>query len=85
MTSSRHLTSLPPIPTPPKPKTSFSTVPEIAEFLRVSRMTVYRMVHDGTLPSYQFGTLIRVPTEAVWDYVSGRQVNRDSFEKAKAL
>jgi len=33
----------------------FLTVAEVAEMMRVSNMTVYRMVHSGDLPAIRFG------------------------------
>lgn len=81
----RRLHALPAIPTPRRPETRFSTVPEIAEFLRVSKMTVYRLIRAGDLPTYQFGRQFRVPTQAVWDYMRGQKVDPDNVEKAKPL
>jgi excisionase family DNA binding protein len=81
----RHLQALPTIATPRKPETRFSTVPEIANFLRVSKMTVYRLIQGGDLPSYQFGRQFRVPTQAVWDYMRGNKVNPENVDRAKPL
>jgi excisionase family DNA binding protein len=39
----------------------FLTVAEVAEMMRVSKMTVYRMVHAGELPAIRFGRSFRVP------------------------
>ncbi|MEE1622388.1 helix-turn-helix domain-containing protein [Zafaria sp. Z1313] len=47
------------------PDTHLMTVAEVAEVLRVSKMTVYRLVHSGELPSVHFGHTYRVPEEAV--------------------
>lgn len=44
---------------------SFLTVAEVAEMARVSRMTVYRMVHAGELPAIRVGRSYRVPAAAV--------------------
>ena len=41
------------------------TVTEVAEMMRVSRMTVYRMIHAGELPAVRFGRSYRVPESAV--------------------
>lgn len=41
------------------------TVAEVAELARVSRMTVYRMVHAGDLPAVRVGNSYRVPKPAV--------------------
>ena len=43
----------------------FLTVAEVADTMRVSRMTVYRMVHSGDLPAIRFGRSFRVPESAV--------------------
>lgn len=43
----------------------FLTVGEVAELMRVSRMTVYRMIHAGDLPAVRFGRSFRVPESAV--------------------
>ena len=48
----------------------FMTVTEVAEMMRVSRMTVYRMIHAGDLPAVRFGRSYRVPQEAVQAIVS---------------
>lgn len=36
------------------------TVAEVADDLRVSKMTVYRMIHSGELKAHRFGRSIRV-------------------------
>jgi excisionase family DNA binding protein len=43
----------------------FLTVAEVADMMRVSRMTVYRLVHSGELPAIRFGRSFRVPESAV--------------------
>ena len=43
----------------------FLTVAEVAELMRVSKMTVYRLVHSGELPAIRFGRSFRVPESAV--------------------
>ncbi|SDN09550.1 helix-turn-helix domain-containing protein [Actinomyces ruminicola] len=49
---------------------SFLTVAEVAAMLRVSKMTVYRMVHSGDLPAMQVGRSFRVPERAVRQYLA---------------
>ena len=49
------------------------TVAEVATVMRVSKMTVYRLVHGGELPAIRVGRSFRVPEQAVHDYL------RDSF------
>lgn len=43
----------------------FLTVQEVADMMRVSSMTVYRMVHAGDLPAVRFGRSYRIPESAV--------------------
>jgi excisionase family DNA binding protein len=49
----------------------FLTVAEVAGVMRVSKMTVYRMVHAGELPAVRVGRSFRVPEKAVQDYLKG--------------
>ncbi|WP_420113392.1 helix-turn-helix domain-containing protein [Pseudactinotalea sp.] len=48
----------------------FLTVAEVAQLARVSRMTVYRMVHAGDLPAIRVGKSFRVPEAAVQELLS---------------
>ncbi|WP_375497220.1 helix-turn-helix domain-containing protein [uncultured Jatrophihabitans sp.] len=54
----------------------FLTVAEVAAVMRVSKMTVYRMVHAAELPAVRVGRSFRVPEKAVHDYL------RDAFIEA---
>jgi excisionase family DNA binding protein len=47
----------------------FLTVAEVAAVMRVSKMTVYRLVHSGDLASVQVGRSFRIPERAVHDYL----------------
>lgn len=47
----------------------FLTVAEVAAVMRVSKMTVYRLVHNGELPAVRVGRSFRVPEQAVHDYL----------------
>jgi excisionase family DNA binding protein len=47
----------------------FLTVAEVATRMRVSKMTVYRLVHSGTLPAVRFGRTFRVPATAVDEHI----------------
>ena len=47
----------------------FLTVAEVAALMRVSKMTVYRLLHSGELPSVRVGRSFRVPADAVHDYL----------------
>ena len=48
----------------------FLTVAEVADLLRVSKMTVYRMVHAGEIPAVRVGRSFRVPQLAVEELLS---------------
>ncbi|MFC6712744.1 helix-turn-helix domain-containing protein [Branchiibius cervicis] len=47
----------------------FMTVAEVAAIMRVSKMTVYRLVHSGELPAVRVGRSFRVPANAVDEYL----------------
>ena len=49
--------------------TQFLTVAEVATLMRVSKMTVYRLVHGGELPAVRVGRSFRVHAKAVHDYL----------------
>jgi excisionase family DNA binding protein len=42
----------------------FVTVAEMAGITGLARMTIYRLVHDGSLEAIHFGRSIRIPVEA---------------------
>lgn len=50
-------------------KGTFLTVAEVAEIMRVSKMTVYRLVHSGDLPAVRVGRSFRVHEKAVTEYL----------------
>ena len=54
----------------------FLTVAEVATAMRVSKMTVYRLVHNGELPAVQVGRSFRIPEQAVHTYL------QESFAEA---
>ncbi|PID97474.1 MAG: DNA-binding protein [Actinobacteria bacterium] len=43
----------------------FMTVTEVADLMRVSKMTVYRLIHGGEMPAIRVGKSFRVPEVAV--------------------
>ncbi len=47
----------------------FLTVAEVAALMRVSKMTVYRLVHSGDLTAVRVGRSFRVPEHAVDAYL----------------
>lgn len=47
----------------------FLTIAEVASMMRVSKMTVYRLVHGGELPAVRVGRSFRVLEEDVNEYL----------------
>lgn len=50
----------------------FMTVGEVAAALRVSTMTVYRLINSGELPAVRIGRSFRLRAEDLDRYVSDR-------------
>jgi excisionase family DNA binding protein len=57
--------------TTPLSDVRFLTVAEVATIMRVSKMTVYRLVHSGELEAIRVGRSFRVPEQAVNQYLRG--------------
>jgi excisionase family DNA binding protein len=47
----------------------FLTIAEVASVMRVSKMTVYRLVHGGDIPAVRVGRSFRVSEEDVNEYL----------------
>ncbi|MFB9313149.1 helix-turn-helix domain-containing protein [Nocardioides plantarum] len=47
----------------------FLTIAEVASLMRVSKMTVYRLVHGGELPAVRVGRSFRVAENDVDEYL----------------
>lgn len=47
----------------------FLTIAEVASVMRVSKMTVYRLVHGGDLPAVRVGRSFRVNESDVNEYL----------------
>lgn len=61
------------------PETAFGsllTVDEVAQHLRVSRMTVYRLIRAGGLPATRVGRSYRVRAADVDGYIERRDTAR---------
>ena len=58
--------------------TAYLTIAEVAAALRVSKMTVYRLVKSHALASVRFGKSYRIPESAVEDYIRQSQVPSES-------
>ena len=53
-------------------RSRFVTVAEVADQLRVSNMTVYRLVQSGDLPAVRIGRSYRIREEDVDKYLEAR-------------
>lgn len=63
-------------PVTPLGNVKFLKVSEVATALRVSRMSVYRLIHAGEIDAVRFGRNFRVPEHAVNAYL------KESFYRA---
>jgi excisionase family DNA binding protein len=54
---------------------TFLTVAEVAAMMRVSKMTVYRLVHSGELPAVRVGRSFRVREEDANEYLKNSFYN----------
>ena len=52
------------------PRPRFLTVAEVATQMRVSGMTVYRLIHAGTLRAIRVGNSFRIPEDAVEEFIN---------------
>jgi excisionase family DNA binding protein len=59
------------------PRVRYLTVAEVAEVMRLSRMTVYRFVQRGDLPAVRVGRSYRVPADALDAYLAASEVLGD--------
>ncbi len=53
----------------PGTEPEFMTVAEVATRMRVSKMTVYRLLHGGDLPAVRVGRSFRVREDDVDEYL----------------
>jgi len=50
---------------------------EVAETLRISRGRVYELIKAGVIPSVRVGCALRVPAEALREWVAAQQDRGD--------
>jgi excisionase family DNA binding protein len=53
-------------------RTRFMTVAEVAQIMRVSTMTVYRLIKAGELPSVRVGKSYRIREDDIDRYLAAR-------------
>lgn len=69
-------------PPPPRPTFEWLMVRELAAELAVSKMTVYRLIHDGTLPAVRVGRSMRVRRDHFEAYLHGAVVEAGDLAAA---
>lgn len=69
------------MPTPTPASSNFLTIEEVAQVLRVSKMTVYRLVQTHEIDAVRFGRLYRVPQEAVDSYIERSSLHDEQTEQ----
>jgi len=57
------------------PGGKFLTVAEVAAIVRLSKMSVYRLIHSGQLEAVQFGRSFRVTEKALNAYLESAFFN----------
>jgi len=60
------------------PRVRFLTVAEVAEVMRVSKMTVYRLLHSGEMPAVRVGRSFRVPQDALDHYLATARLDLEA-------
>lgn len=65
-----NMAANPPASTPgDMSEVKFLTIAEVAAKMRVSKMTVYRLVHNGELPAHRVGRSFRVTEDDVNEFL----------------
>ena len=60
------------------------TVTEVADIMRVSKMTVYRLIHSGEMPAIRVGKSFRVPEAAVTQMIQAGMADH-SGDQARVI
>ena len=55
------------------PDVNWLTVAEVATYLRVSKMSVHRYIHNGSLPSTRVGRSFRINEDHVKEVLRGER------------
>ena len=57
------------------------TVEEVANLLKVSKLTVYDLLKKGTLPSFKVGRQMRIQAKDLQLFINGKQSNNHLPQK----
>ncbi|MDI6792626.1 MAG: helix-turn-helix domain-containing protein [bacterium] len=56
---------------------SFMTVNEVAGYLRLHEMSIYRMCQNGTIPSFKIGKSWRFKRERLEEWLTGKENTKE--------
>ena len=59
---------------PPATSSRMATVAEVARYLHVQPMTIYRLIRRGQLPAFKIGTEYRFDMEQLKKWIANREV-----------
>ncbi|MFG2199910.1 helix-turn-helix domain-containing protein [Kitasatospora sp. NPDC048715] len=76
MSTPARPTVTPPVTSPPAEDIRFLDIAEAATLLRVSKLTVYRLVHSGDLPAVRTDRAWYVPLDATLAYLDTHDAAR---------
>ena len=71
--------------TGPPAETALLTVTEVADMMRVSKMTIYRLCHTGALPYVQVGRSMRIPATAAEAVITPSVITPDVITPPRAV
>jgi excisionase family DNA binding protein len=63
-------------------RSTFLTIAEVADAMRLSKATVYRLVQAHEIPAVRFGRSYRVAEAAVADYIARAGLDEDGIPEA---
>lgn len=55
-------------------KDKVMTIPEVAEFLKVTRQTVHKLIKSGDLKAFKIGRSTRILCEDLLDYINRARI-----------
>lgn len=64
---------------------SYISTKEFCERLQISSSTVYRMIHDGTIPAIKFGRHWKIPRSMFDGYGEHTKVYRKATEDLRRI
>ena len=63
--------------TPNKDSSQIMTVEEVAEFLKLSKITIYKLVKKGQLPGFRVGNSWRFRKDKILDIISKQMLDAE--------